>query len=198
MADNNLEKFQNQNPLQQHFLNKFFFTIQKLFKKIPKKTNVIDVGCGEGFTIRTLKKISPDSSFVGVDPDVKALGYAKGHDPHSSYQEGSIFSLPFPDNSFDIALCNEVLEHVAHPGDAIKELLRVTRGYIIFSVPHEPLFRLSNLLRGRNITRFGNYPYHLHTWSTRGFKRLLSRFVEIKETKTPFPWTVILAKKRNE
>lgn len=196
MADQNLEKYTNTNPLQQFFLRRFFKKIRKLFKKIGEKTSVLDVGCGEGFTIRTLKALSPNSTFVGVDTDKKALAYAQERDAPTTYVEASIFALPFPDKSFDLILCNEVLEHLDNPGKALRELRRVTKKYILVSVPHEPLFRLSNLIRGRNISRLGNYPFHLQTWTKRKFVNFIETEFRVIEVCTPFPWTVLLAEKK--
>ena len=53
---------------------------------------------------------------------------------------GSVVDLPFPDRSFDVVGCFEVLEHL--PGDlprrALSELARVARQAVVLSVPHEP------------------------------------------------------------
>ena len=40
--------------------------------------------------------------------------------------EGSVEALPVEDGSFDLVLCTQVLEHVEHPGQAVRELARVT------------------------------------------------------------------------
>lgn len=46
-------------------------------------------------------------------------------------------NIPFPDNSFDVAICNHVLEHVDDDRKAMSELLRVMKpgGFGIFQVP---------------------------------------------------------------
>ncbi len=48
-----------------------------------------------------------------------------------------IHALQFQDNSFDVVLCSESLEHVARPFDAIAELIRIARTAVIITVPHE-------------------------------------------------------------
>lgn len=57
-----------------------------------------------------------------------------------------IASLPFPDDSFDIAFCCEVLEHL--PDELIergaRELMRVARRYVLVTVPYRQ--RVSNNL----------------------------------------------------
>ena len=55
-------------------------------------------------------------------------------------------NLSFPDKSFDIVLCQQVLEHVHDPVKAISELKRVAGKQLIISVPYEPFFTLCRFL----------------------------------------------------
>jgi SAM-dependent methyltransferase len=75
---------------------------------------LLDVGCGE-------KPYEPlfapyTSSYVGVDPV----------DNPVADLEGAVEDLPVEDASFDVVLCNQVLEHCDDPAEAISELRRVT------------------------------------------------------------------------
>jgi SAM-dependent methyltransferase len=75
---------------------------------------VLDVGCGA-------KPYEPlfapyASSYVGVDPV---------ENPRADLL-GSIESLPVEDGSFDVVLCNQVLEHCDDPPRAVSELRRAT------------------------------------------------------------------------
>jgi len=45
----------------------------------------------------------------------------------------NIGSLPFADGAFDVVLASEVFEHLVHPVEAIAELLRITRRYLIIT-----------------------------------------------------------------
>ena len=45
----------------------------------------------------------------------------------------NIARLPFPDGAFDLVLASEVLEHLVRPVEAISELLRVTRRYLVMT-----------------------------------------------------------------
>jgi uncharacterized protein YbaR (Trm112 family) len=45
----------------------------------------------------------------------------------------NIARLPFPDGAFDLVLASEVLEHLVRPVEAIAELLRVTRRYLVMT-----------------------------------------------------------------
>jgi 2-polyprenyl-3-methyl-5-hydroxy-6-metoxy-1,4-benzoquinol methylase len=196
MADQNLAKYQNSNFLQQKMISRFWEALIYEAKKEPAFKNMLDVGCGEGFGIAQLLQAFPEAKITGIDSDAQAVAFARTHDSGHTYLEGSIFSLPFSDNAFDCVVCTEVLEHLKEPTKALQEIARVASNTILISVPHEPWFRLMNFLRGRNLRHFGNYPYHLHTWSAGQIRDLVAVNCDIQHVVTPFPWTLIRAKKR--
>ena len=57
---------------------------------------------------------------------------------------------------YDRVICCEVLEHLDDPGRALDQIVAQRPRRVILSVPHEPFFMLSNLARGKNVTRLGN------------------------------------------
>jgi len=75
---------------------------------------VLDVGCGEKPYASLFSPYA--SSYVGVDPV---------ENPHADLR-GSVEALPVEDGSFDVVLCNQVLEHCDDPAQAVRELRRVT------------------------------------------------------------------------
>ncbi len=103
--------------------------------------------------------------------------------------------LGFKDKGFDLVLCLEVLEHIADPLPALTELHRVSCGYCLISVPHEPFFRLMNFLRGRHLRSWGNHPEHLNHWNTDSFQKLLSGAFTVQELHHSFPWLVALCRR---
>jgi SAM-dependent methyltransferase len=103
--------------------------------------------------------------------------------------------LPFPDNSFDLVLCLEVLEHLPDSGVGLRELLRVARDCVVVSVPHEPFFRAANFLRGKHLRALGNDPEHLQTYSGRAFRRLAVAQAQVVWHGYSFPWQIALVRK---
>jgi hypothetical protein len=93
-------------------------------------------------------------------------------------------------------VCCEVLEHLPDPACALALLARLAQPYLIVSVPREPLWRVLNLACGRYWTDFGNTPGHLQHWSARGFLALLEDHVEVREVRTPLPWTMALCRRQ--
>jgi ubiquinone/menaquinone biosynthesis C-methylase UbiE len=158
-------------------------------------TTILDVGCGEGYTIERLVSADSDLPIQGLDYDLPALIQAKQNNPHIFYQMGDMRQLPFAADSFELVLCLEVLEHLPDPFPALEELRRVSSRLCLISVPDEPFFMLSNLLRGRNIHAWGNDPEHLHKWTAAQFIRMVGDYFVVKRVFYPFPWTLAVCHK---
>jgi hypothetical protein len=90
----------------------------------------------------------------------------------------------------------EVLEHVMDTDAALAELVRVSRGEMVLSVPREPIWRVANMARGKYLADLGNTPGHVQHWSRRGFAELVGSQLEVVSVSTPFPWTMIEARPR--
>ena len=117
------------------------------FKKheINQKGVMLDVGCGEGRHIFGIMQDYPLMKCIGLDMDNESLEKAEeGFEYFKSISEagaqflkGSAYSLPFPDESIDLIVCSEVLEHLHEYNDAVKEIHRVLKpgGKFYASVP---------------------------------------------------------------
>lgn len=160
-----------------------------------KPNTVLDVGCGEGFTLMRLHKEKIGKKLSGIDNMEQAIKLGKKLHPQFKIEKGDIYKLPYKDNSFDLVLCMEVLEHLENPVAALKELKRVSKKYVLLSVPNEPLFTIQRFFRGQNIKKLGSHPEHIQHWSTTSFKKLVSQFFHLVTFETPLPWTLVVAKK---
>lgn len=189
MTTDNYQKHKSKNPLKKLFIKNFFNTIYKELKPL-KIESVLDVGCGEGFTLKRLKAKKIGKVFKGVDLEKEAIRLGRRENPKLDLNIGDIYNLKFKDNSFDLVISTEVLEHLEKPSIALKELARVSKKYILLSVPNEPLFLLSNY------TQWGKDIGHINKWTSRRFKKFIkSSGLKIVAAKTPFPWTLIICKK---
>lgn len=187
----NYKKYTNKNPLMGLVISHFMDQVKQLVDSVDIN-NILDVGCGEGFVMNSLDK----ENIVGIDISEKALTIASIKNPECSFCTGDIYNLPFDNNGFDLVIALEVLEHLDKFEIAINEINRVAIKYCIFSVPNEPYFKIMNLLRGKNITRFGNDIEHVQSWNTKEFVILLKKYFKVIEVKTPFPWTLVLCQKQ--
>ena len=189
----NLQKYLNPNPVQQWLLRRFHQRILGLVRSTGAQ-RILDVGCGEGFTMRELREDGVQATMVGVDLSPGALAWNHAHGmARSPLGVVDVHHLPFPDNSFDLVLCLEVLEHLPDSGVGLRELLRLSREHVLVSVPHEPFFRGANLLRGKHLSALGNDPEHMHNYSGRAFRCLVAAQAEVVWHGYRFPWQIALA-----
>jgi ubiquinone/menaquinone biosynthesis C-methylase UbiE len=145
-------------------MNRFFDEIIQIIKPL-KIQNILDVGCGEGFTLKRIYDSGIKSKAEGIEYLDSAIKIGKKENPSIKIKKGTIYKLPYPDNKFDLVICTEVLEHLENPELALMELKRVSNKYVLISVPNEPFFMLANLLRGKNISRWGNDIEHINHWT---------------------------------
>ena len=113
-------------------------TTVKLLKKYLIKDdhlNILDAGCGTGLL---LKKLSSFGKTWGVDLSEEALRFAHKRKLKRLFL-GSVTSLPFKKNTFDVIVCIDVLYHrrVSEDTKALSEFYRVLKpgGILILKVP---------------------------------------------------------------
>lgn len=98
----------------------------------------LDFGCAEGgYTSALLNNGA--KSVVGVDVEHRRIDEAMARQiPNASFLAFSGSRLDLADESFDGALVNEVLEHVADEQESLREIRRVLKpgGYLILSLIH--------------------------------------------------------------
>jgi len=136
--------------------------ILQLISKQDRDKTIVDVGAGSGFNISFLKKKGFKHVF-GIEHSKEFIKYAK-----PCILNSSISRIPLKENSVDIVLCLDILEHIEHEEKAIKEMARILKkdGISIITVPainslwsvHDEINkhfrrynikRLNDLLKGR-------------------------------------------------
>jgi ubiquinone/menaquinone biosynthesis C-methylase UbiE len=187
----NYKKYNSKNPLMGIVISNFMNNLKETSATLKNINSVIDIGCGEGFVINCLDY----PKITGVDISRNALRIAKEKNPECEFCSGSIYEISFKENSFDLVIATEVLEHLERPDLALREIRRITKNYCILSVPNEPYFRAMNFFRGKNLARLGNDPEHVQNWSSGKFVSLIDTYFDVLEIRRPFPWTMVLCKK---
>ncbi|CUM64619.1 uncharacterized protein PRCAT00002227001 [Priceomyces carsonii] len=93
---------------------------------------VLDVGSGPGTITIDMGKYISKGSVIGVEPIEELIKEAKDNQTKSgvsnvAFQAGSIYHLPFEDNTFDLVFCHQVLIHLQDPLAGLKEMKRVAK-----------------------------------------------------------------------
>jgi SAM-dependent methyltransferase len=141
-------------------------------QRLPGRARVLDVGCNTGPMLIPLRQRGYDVVGVDISPEdvQQAERYLREHDLHSgglSVADGTC--LPFRDQSFDLILLIDVLEHTDHPRQIVSEAgrLLVPGGIAIATVPwaYHPYVRftwLRKLLSSRKtIDEHPDAPFRL-------------------------------------
>ena len=93
----------------------------------PDKARLLDCGCGAGEYVAALTQIHGMEAW-GVERLTEKIHQAKASNPCADrIVAGDLENLAFPDEHFDIALLNEVLEHVPNEAAVLQEIRRVLR-----------------------------------------------------------------------
>ncbi len=99
--------------------------------------HVLDVGCGPGTITIDLARMVAPGNVVGVDNEPAPLGSALADAQRQgvsnvSFDVGEVYQLDYPDGAFDVVHAHQVLQHLAEPVAALREMRRVCkRGGIV-------------------------------------------------------------------
>jgi SAM-dependent methyltransferase len=86
------------------------------------------VGCGPGTITVEFADVLAPGRVVGVDASAEVIATAQKFErPNLEFIVANAYSLPFEDDSFDIAHAHQTLQHVADPVAALRELHRVVK-----------------------------------------------------------------------
>lgn len=191
----NFIKHSSNNPLQKFLINNFYSSLISLAKPL-NPISILDAGCGEGFSLNKLIINNVGEKLEGIENSKEAIALGKKLFPKAKIKLGNICNLPYKTDSFDLVLSTEVLEHLETPQKALLEIIRVSKKYVILSVPNEPFFRLANFLRGKYVAELGNSPGHINHWTIFSFQKFIKKNgIKIKRILLPFPWTMVLGEK---
>ncbi len=107
--------------------------IRSLLDLIKRPGNsVLDIGSRDGYVANLLTHYFKE--VTALDLSMPEL-----NEPRITCLNGNVCSLPFPDNSFDLVFCAEVLEHIPTSllKDAVTEISRVAKKAVIIGVPYK-------------------------------------------------------------
>ena len=130
--------------------------------------SVLDAGCGTGWFSAEAQRRG--AVVVAIDMGVELLKQA-AQKSSLSLVAADALALPFADNSFDICISTEVIEHTTNPEQAVYELGRVVKpgGIIVLTTPNKVWFFAVWLANVLHMRPYGGYEHwvgwrHLRRW----------------------------------
>ena len=132
----------------------------ELIGKYPKGTTALDVGCGSGIYTVLLAAESPLT--IGIDVSKKSLltagewAESEGIGNYVHLINCSAEFLPLRNNTFDLIVCSELIEHLDIPDNGVKEIARVLNfsGNAILTLPNLFSYYWMRFLFGYSLLRF--------------------------------------------
>ncbi len=116
--------------------------------------DVLDAACGEGYGSHLLSTTAARVS--GVDLSAEAIAHARERYPSErlDFRVADVLDLPFDDDSFDVVVSFETLEHLSQQDAMLAEFRRVLRsgGVLVLSSPDRRTYS--------ELTGYNN-PFHL-------------------------------------
>jgi ubiquinone/menaquinone biosynthesis C-methylase UbiE len=155
-------------------------------KLTPSDVNtIIDIGCGSGGFLKLLHSARNLERFVAVDTSEEALKRI----PFEKVK-ANITQVPYPDREFDCVYALEVLEHLNVPDfeTALSELARLSKKYIIVSVPYREDIA-GNMTKCVNCSTIFHPDGHLHNFDEEKMMRLFNEHNFVQQEVHRLGWS---------
>jgi len=159
------------NPIgDRHYLSiqhieRYKFAIDIIFNNFSVKDSIkiLDIACGSGYGSAMLERTFIGSTIIAADYDFSALSTARKILKYSHLVRADALCLPFKEESFDVVISFETIEHVNDGDKFLYEMKRVLKkgGIFICSTPN---------------IRYTNHPhFHLKEYDVKEFFDLLEK-----------------------
>ncbi|MBI4437181.1 MAG: methyltransferase domain-containing protein [Candidatus Omnitrophica bacterium] len=142
--------------------------LQTLMKQ--KRGRLLDVGCSRGHFLNGLKREGWEVE--GIEVSKEAVSQAEKEFGLKIFQ-GKLEDAPFPENSFDVVTCWDVLEHVPEPVPFLKKCRSLLKGGGILFIDTPNVESLYACLIGRKWVGFNRY--HLFYYSPETLRDILRK-----------------------
>ncbi|MDT4895805.1 MAG: hypothetical protein QOH25_882 [Acidobacteriota bacterium] len=146
--------------------------VKEIVRAIPaQRASVADLGCGSGVILSEILMMKPLWTGRGLDISHEAVNYARRLATHkrvaerADFRAGNVTRLPYADQSLNLIIASEIIEHMPEPAIVVSEIARVLKpgGQLILTMPLE-----------------SHTPGHIHTLSSREDLRALCERAGLK------------------
>jgi len=138
--------------------------------QLAKGKTVLDVGCGTGYGTHTLS-LRGAKAVYGVDREPDAIAYSKRKYAGESVQfrQMDALDITYPNDSFDVVVCIEVLQQLADPHKSLAQIRRVLKrgGVLFLTAPNKEILSPAS---GRTSCK-----YHVHEFTFEELEEALKK-----------------------
>jgi ubiquinone/menaquinone biosynthesis C-methylase UbiE len=161
-----------QNPYQDSFVYSRKRLNEWLDKFIPADgtgLKMADIGCGTGYHLKRYQERGFE--ITGVDGSEEMLKQARLANPNIEFIQTDVDTIPLPSQTYDYALCIEVLRYLPDILPSLKEIKRILKPGGTALITAAPVFqanlypivnRLVLLAKSKNLTNLKQY-FHSHS-----------------------------------
>lgn len=133
-------------PQREHLIKRYVLEVLKWGSEVSesnllsgKGKTALDVGCAYGYAVDVLESYGYDA--IGVDISKYSVKQAKKTCPTNFVVCDVQKTFPFKNKVFDLVTCFEVLEHLTHPLEAIKNMFKSCKQIMICTTPNKAVER---------------------------------------------------------
>lgn len=146
--------------------------------QVPSGGRILDAGCGDGRFLVFCQREAPEALAIGID--VSRIRVRRTAEKGFIVSQADVENLPFANQTFNLVLLIEVIEHTWHPEAVLAEVARVLQpdGRLILTTPNYRIKRAYDwldYLRGVHASPADD-PTHFSPLSARRIKRLCLRY----------------------
>jgi len=158
--------------------------VERLLSGVSKEAKILDAGCGQGLLVKEFRRKGYE--IMGIDA-FYGSEYVK---------KDNILNNSFEDDSFDLILCLDVIEHFQknEQETLVKELTRILKpnGRIIWSIPNKSHLSSRIFFFCPKLTRTANPKYHPGDRPIKNYFPILRKHLKIERKKGISPTIPIL------
>ncbi len=188
ITGNVFDKYHTGNPVYRRLMRGFFRNLIREIRDGDHRV-ILEVGCGEGLLAAKILEHFPGVQYRGLDINGEIIEEARGNCPGVNFEVANAYDLKsFTHEPYDLVILSEVLEHLDQPEKALQEISWLTFKRLIITVPHEPLWRILNIMRLKYWNALGNTPGHLQHFNKGSLSAMLSKYFHVGRIYRVLPW----------
>ena len=161
--------------------------VKLLEAKLKPSDKLVDLGCGVGHYLRSLRAAFDFTvDYTGIDTTPHFIDLARrsfAEDEKAAFFQGDLFNLELEDQSFEIAMCNNVFLHLPTVETPLAEICRVAKRHVIIrTLVGERAFRVQEIHEPETYDENGepaNYNYY-NIYGKTYIERLVSIMPRVK------------------